>query len=160
MRPVDAMIEEYGESHQNPTNKAIHWVCVPAIFFSTVGLFWSIPQGPLAGMLPAPYAGYLNWATVVLLLTTLWYLKMSVSLAIGMVGVSAAMVGLCVGVLAVTTAPLWQTSLIVFVVAWIGQFVGHKIEGKKPSFFKDLQFLLVGPMWLMHFIYKRVGIAY
>ena len=99
-------------------------------------------------------------ATVVLLLTTLWYLKMSISLAIGMVGVSAAMVGLCVGVLAVTTAPLWQTSLIVFVVAWIGQFIGHKIEGKKPSFFKDLQFLLVGPMWLMHFVYKRVGIAY
>ncbi len=160
MRPVDSMIEEYGESHQNPTNKAIHWFCVPAIFFSTVGLFWSIPRGPLAGMLPAPYDVYLNWATVGLLFTTLWYLKMSVSLAMGMVGVSVAMVCACLGVVAVTTAPLWQTSLFVFVVAWIGQFVGHKIEGKKPSFLKDLQFLLVGPMWLMHFIYKRVGIAY
>ena len=160
MRPVDAMIEEYGESHKNPTNKAIHWVCVPAIFFSTVGLFWSIPQGPLVGVLPSPYGDFLNWATIGLLLTTLWYMKMSVSLAIGMFGVSASMVGLCVWVLSATTAPLWQTSLIVFVVAWIGQFVGHKIEGKKPSFFKDLQFLLVGPMWLMHFVYKRVGIGY
>ena len=160
MRPVDAMIEEYGESHQNPTNKTIHWVCVPAIFFSTVGLFWSIPQGPLGGLLPAPFDLYLNWATVLLVLTTIWYLRMSVPLAVGMLGVSLSMIALCVGVLSVSSAPLWQTSLIVFIVAWAGQFVGHKIEGKKPSFFKDLQFLLVGPMWLMHFVYKRMGIAY
>jgi uncharacterized membrane protein YGL010W len=85
---------------------------------------------------------------------------MSVPLAVGMVGVSVAMIALCVGITAVTSMPLWQTSLIVFVVAWIGQFIGHKIEGKKPSFFKDLQFLLVGPMWLLHFIYKRCGVGY
>ena len=56
--------------------------------------------------------------------------------------------------------PLWLFSLFVFVVAWIGQFVGHKIEGKKPSFFEDLQFLLIGPAWLMHFLYKKAGISY
>ena len=160
MRTVDALIEEYGESHRNPTNKAIHWLCVPAIFFSTVGLFWSIPQGPLGGLLPEPYGSYLNWATIALVLTTIWYFRMSVPLALGMVGISLTMMALCVGATAITTTPLWQTSLIIFVVAWIGQFIGHKIEGKKPSFFKDLQFLLVGPMWLMHFIYKRMGIAY
>jgi len=160
MRPVDVLIEEYGESHQNPTNKAIHWVCVPAIFFSTVGLFWSIPQGPLGGLLPGPYDAYLNWATLTLLLTTIWYWRMSIPLAVGMVGVSALMVALCLGAMAVTEMPLWQTSLIVFVVAWVGQFIGHKIEGKKPSFFQDLQFLLVGPMWLMHFIFKRLGLSY
>lgn len=160
MRTVDALIEEYGESHRNPTNKAIHWVCVPAIFFSTVGLFWSIPQGPLNGVFPGPYGPLLNWASLGLLLTTFWYWRMSVSLALGMAAISIAMMALCVGMAAVTTIPLWQTSLIIFVVAWIGQFIGHKIEGKKPSFLKDLQFLLVGPMWLMHFIYKRLGIAY
>ena len=160
MRTVDALIQEYGESHQNPTNKTIHWWCVPAIFFSTVGLFWSIPQGPLDGVLPEPYGPFLNWATVALLLTTAWYLRMSVPLAVGMMGISVAMMALCVVAMTVTTMPLWQTSLIIFVIAWIGQFVGHKIEGKKPSFFKDLQFLLVGPMWLMHFIYKRLGIDY
>jgi len=160
MRPVDALIEEYGESHKNPTNKAIHWLCVPAIFFSTVGLFWSIPQGPLAGVIDGPMGVYLNWATLALLLTTVWYWRMSVPLALGMLGVSVAMIALCVGVTAVTSMPLWQISLIVFVIAWVGQFIGHKIEGKKPSFFKDLQFLLVGPMWLMHFIYKRVGVGY
>ena len=57
-------------------------------------------------------------------------------------------------------APLWVISLIIFFVAWVGQFYGHKVEGKKPSFLKDIQFLLIGPAWLMHFIYKRLGIPY
>ncbi len=57
-------------------------------------------------------------------------------------------------------APLWVISLAIFFVAWVGQFYGHKVEGKKPSFFKDIQFLLIGPAWLMHFIYKRLGIPY
>ena len=144
MRTVDALIEEYGESHRNPTNKAIHWLCVPAIFFSTVGLFWSIPQGPLGGLLPEPYGPYLNWATIALVLTTIWYFRMSVPLALGMVGISLTMMALCVGATAITATPLWQTSLIIFVVAWIGQFIGHKIEGKKPSFFKDLQSCSIG----------------
>ena len=160
MRPVDVLIEQYGESHQNPTNKLIHWFCVPAICFSTVGLFWSIPQGPLAGLLPVPFDPYLNWATVTLLLTTYWYSRMSIPLAVGMLGVSLAMIALCIGAMAAINLPLWQTSLIIFVVAWIGQFIGHKIEGKKPSFFQDLQFLLVGPMWLMHFIFKKAGLSY
>ena len=56
--------------------------------------------------------------------------------------------------------PLWQFALIVFVVAWIGQFWGHKVEGKKPSFFKDVQFLLIGPAWLMHFIYRKMGLSW
>jgi uncharacterized membrane protein YGL010W len=51
-------------------------------------------------------------------------------------------------------------SLGVFVLAWIVQFYGHKIEGKKPSFLKDVQFLMIGPAWLMHFIYKKIGISY
>ena len=93
MRQVDALLEEYGESHQNPTNKLIHWVCVPAIFFSTVGLVYSIPLGPLAGLVPDPEGAYLNWASLALALTTLWYFRMSIPLAVGMVGVSVGMLG-------------------------------------------------------------------
>ena len=160
MRQVDALLNEYGESHQNPQNKLIHWFCVPLIFFSTVGLAWSIPAGPLGGLLPAPAGPYLNWATLLLAGTIVWYLRMSVSLALGMVGVSVAMVAATEFVVASVTMPLWQFCAAVFVLAWIGQFIGHKIEGKKPSFIKDLQFLLVGPMWLLHFVYKKAGIGY
>jgi len=56
--------------------------------------------------------------------------------------------------------PLWESCLVVFVIAWIGQFIGHKIEGKKPSFLDDLRFLLIGPIWLLHFILKKASIRY
>jgi uncharacterized membrane protein YGL010W len=50
----------------------------------------------------------------------------------------------------------WIVYLSIFVITWIFQFVGHKIEGKKPSFLKDLQFLLIGPIWLLHFVLKKL----
>ena len=160
MQSAQALLDEYGESHQNPTNKLIHWVCVPLIYFSTVGLFWSIPTGPMAGLLPSPAGAFLNWATIGVALSLVWFLRMSLSLGIGMTVWSGLMLWLCSVLEASGPMPLVQLCVIVFLVAWAGQFVGHKIEGKKPSFIKDLQFLLVGPMWLMHFIYRKVGIAY
>ena len=158
MRKIDQLLAEYGESHKNTTNKAIHWICVPLIFFSIMGLIASIPSGIVQKLLGAgnPYA---NWATVALLLAIAYYVSLSIPLTIGM-----ALFGLACLFGATTIAqlgyPLWMISLIIFVVAWIGQFYGHKVEGKKPSFFKDLQFLLIGPAWLMHFIYKHLGIPY
>ena len=54
---------------------------------------------------------------------------------------------------------IWKSSLIIFTLAWIGQFIGHKIEGQKPSFFEDFKFLLIGPAWLLSFIYKKLGVS-
>lgn len=159
MRKIEALLSEYGESHQNETNKTIHWICVPLIFFSIVGLIASIPAGMLQSVMGDgnPYA---NWATVLLVLAIVYYSSLSISLSIGMMIFSL----LCL--MAVNTlhelniAPVWLICIIIFVLAWIGQFYGHKVEGKKPSFFKDVQFLLIGPAWLMHFIYKKFGIPY
>jgi uncharacterized membrane protein YGL010W len=159
MRKIDALLTEYGESHQNSTNKAIHWICVPLIFFSIVGMIASIPSGLVQSIMGEgnPYA---NWATILLVLTIIYYVSLSISLSIGM----ALFALLCLaGINAlklVNVAPVWVICIIIFVVAWIGQFYGHKVEGKKPSFFKDVQFLLIGPAWLMHFIYKKIGIPY
>lgn len=159
MRRIDELLAEYGESHQNATNKAIHWICVPLIFFSVVGLIASIPSGPIQALLGEgnPYA---NWATVVLVLVTVYYVTLSIPLSIGLVLFALVCVFLTNLIGTLNVAPLWAVSLGIFVVAWIGQFYGHKVEGKKPSFFKDVQFLMIGPAWLMHFIYKRLGIPY
>ncbi len=158
MRKIDALLSEYGESHQNETNKAIHWICVPLIFFSVLGLIASIPSGMLSSVVgSSPYA---NWAAVLLILAIIYYVSLSVPLAIGMMLFSVACLMLINLIVRVNVAPLWLVSIVIFVVAWIGQFYGHKIEGKKPSFLKDIQFLLIGPAWLMHFVYKKVGIPY
>jgi len=159
MRKIDSLLSEYGESHQNETNKAIHWICVPLIFFSVVGLIASIPSGMVQNMLGGgnPYA---NWATVVLGLALIYYVTLSIPLSIGMLLFTVLCLMGVNFIAGLGIAPLWAVSLGIFVLAWIGQFYGHKVEGKKPSFFKDLQFLLIGPAWLMHFIYKKIGIPY
>lgn len=154
MRSIDAWLNEYGESHKNPTNKLVHWICVPAIFFSVVGLLYGVK-------FPVYIAEnlQLNLAMVILALVSLYYIRLSVTLAVGLL----LFAGLCLYLAQQVENQglvLWQVSLGIFVIAWIGQFWGHKVEGKKPSFFKDLQFLMIGPAWLMHFIYKKIGIPY
>ena len=158
MRKIDLLLSEYGESHQNVTNKTIHWICVPLIFFSVVGLIASIPSGFVQKILGEgnPYA---NWATVLLILAIAYYFTLSIPLTIGMI-LFAAFCLFLTRLINETSTPLWTVSLLIFVVAWIGQFYGHKVEGKRPSFLKDLQFLMIGPAWLMHFIYKKIGIPY
>ncbi|HNI44110.1 MAG TPA: DUF962 domain-containing protein [Chitinophagales bacterium] len=152
MKTFSEWLSAYGVSHQNPTNKLIHWICVPTIMFSLLGLLYSIP-------FPVEKTMFFNWAGVFIFLTLLFYLRLSFSIFLGFIFIAGAMLW---GnhQLALTGTNLPIVSVILFVVAWIGQFIGHKIEGKKPSFFEDLQFLLIGPAWLLHFIYKKVGIPY
>ncbi|PZR37702.1 MAG: hypothetical protein DI538_11720, partial [Azospira oryzae] len=136
MRKIDLLLQEYGESHKNATNKAIHWICVPLIFFSIVGLIFSIPSGIVQKILGEgnPYA---NWATLALVIVICYYVTLSVPLTVGM-----ALFGLLCLVISNRIAsaglPLWQVSIAIFVLAWISQFYGHKVEGKKPSFLKDI----------------------
>lgn len=154
-RAIDRWLEAYGASHQNPINKRIHWVCVPAIYLSIVGLLWSVP---MPAFLSA--SEWLNLATFALAPILLYYVRLSPALSIGMLLFSGA----CLGLVSLWDdswmIQLWQASLAVFVVGWIGQFQGHRIEGVKPSFFEDIQFLMIGPAWLMSFIYHKVGIRY
>ena len=164
MKKIDLLLEEYGSSHKNKINKLIHWICVPAIFFSIVALIWSIPLGPLQNLKINDYQ-YINWATIALVFVVFYYIKLSPLLTIGMIIFST----ICLYVTnylenlifsGKIEFQLWLIALIIFVISWIIQFIGHEIEGKKPSFLKDVQFLLIGPAWLMHFIYKKINISY
>lgn len=152
-KTINDWLSAYGESHQNATNKAIHWICIPLIMLSLLGLLYSIP-------FPVPNKTcWLNWASVFMAFTLLFYLRLSPAIFAGFIFIGIAMV-YAVHSIAEAGLPLLLLSVCVFVGAWVGQFIGHKIEGKKPSFFDDLQFLLIGPAWLLHFIYRKVGIPY
>lgn len=154
MKTVNQWLDEYGESHKNETNKSIHWVCVPAIFFSITGLLYTVK-------VPLRIEGHhLNIAIIAILLITLYYLRLSFSLGIGMLLFGILCLLICHFVERYVPVSLWIICVIIFVVAWIGQFYGHNVEGKKPSFLKDIQFLLIGPMWLMSFVYKKMGIKF
>lgn len=154
-RSIQQWFDAYGESHQNPTNKLIHWICVPTIYFCVVALLWSIPMPFSAAWLTS------GWASMVaVLLVALFYLRLSVPIMVGMALFSSLCLLACAWLDAHARWPLWSIALLLFVAAWIGQFYGHKVEGRKPSFLDDLQFLMIGPAWLMGFIYRRLGIAY
>jgi uncharacterized membrane protein YGL010W len=152
----DQWFNEYGDSHQNKTNKLIHWICVPLIFLVILGLIWAIP-------VPAAFSEihpYLNWATLAFLFIAVFYIRLSPKLAIGLIIFSLSCYGIIAWYESLQVASLALTCTVLFVILWILQFIGHNIEGKKPSFFKDVQFLMIGPAWLMGFIYRRLGLSY
>lgn len=154
MKSIHQWLDEYAVSHQNPTNKMVHFVCVPVIYFTVVGLLHSIT-------LPVQITPdiKLTVADIVTVLVAIYYFTLSVPLAIGMVLYSALCLVICEVLQRATGGYLWAVSLGLFVLAWIAQFWGHKVEGKKPSFIKDLQFLMIGPAWIMSFIYKKIGLS-
>ena len=155
MRTMQQWLDEYGASHRNDTNELIHWICVPTIALTVVGFLWAIP-------VPENFAAispWLNWATLGVAAWIAYYFLLSPSLGIGATLCLLAMLFI-VRWMDTLPWPLWLTSLVIFVLAWIGQFIGHNIEGSRPSFFKDVQFLLIGPIWLLAAVYRSLRVPH
>lgn len=154
MRNIESWLNEYKESHGHALNKLLHWICVPAIIFSILGLLWQLKTPtPVDVLLPD------NWAITTVLACLVYYFILSPPLALGMVFVSGAML-LFIVWLERLPVILWQICLVIFICGWAGQFIGHVVEGKRPSFFKDFQFLLIGPLWLLAAIYRKLRLSY
>ncbi|WP_348797057.1 DUF962 domain-containing protein [Flavobacterium adhaerens] len=153
MKTLNQWFEEYSVSHQNPKNKAIHYICVPAIFFSIVGLLMSIPSTILNKTLQLNHPIIENWATITLLFVLFFYVRLSIIMAIKITffAILCLILNFYIG----QYLTLWKFSITLFILAWFGQFYGHKIEGKKPSFLKDLQFLLIGPAWVLQNLFSK-----
>ncbi|MEO2047843.1 MAG: Mpo1-like protein [Pirellulales bacterium] len=155
-KTADQWFDEYAVCHQNHTNKILHWICIPLIMLSLIGLIWAIP---VPALISRQFSQF-NWAWLTLAACLMFYSLISMALMLGMFLLSVAFVGIIVFYQWANFTSVASASLFIFVSAWIGQFVGHKIEGRKPAFFDDLKFLLIGPLWLLGFIYRRLGIRY
>jgi uncharacterized membrane protein YGL010W len=153
MKTAKEYFDEYAISHQNETNQAIHYICVPLIFFSVIGLLMTIPTSFLENIFDLSNPLLENWAVVVGIFISFFYLRLGFWYFTEMLLV----------ILICIIANFWlgnfidllYASIIIFVLAWIGQFYGHKIEGAKPSFLKDLEFLLIGPLWVIQKLGKK-----
>lgn len=155
-KTADEWFAAYSESHQHPTNELIHWICVPVIFACVLGFI---------SLLPVPEAlgnrfAWFNWTQVAIALASLFYLRLSPAIAAGMLAFMALCNLLLVVAEMVLPVPMPWVYGGVFVIAWIGQFIGHAVEGRRPSFLHDLAFLLVGPAWLLSKVYRKVGQQY
>lgn len=140
-RRVDQLLAHYGESHQDPRNEAIHFVAIPLIMFSLVGLLFALHPGLAYAFVGA---------------SLVYYARLSAVFLVSMGVVSAVLLGL-VHALGDRVLPV---SAGIFVAAWVAQFIGHRLEGKKPSFFEDLQYLWVGPLFVLSKAFGRLGVRW
>lgn len=148
MQTLQTYIKEYSESHLNPTNVLIHKICVPAILFSTIGIIKAFP-------VPASWPLWLDWSLIAIVFVLIFdasFKNIRVFLS------QLVLIIPMVVILELLRPRFFLISLGIFIVAWIAQFIGHKIEGKKPSFFKDLFYLLIGPIWTMNTFTAQIGI--
>lgn len=154
MRTAEEWFSSYSRDHQNPKNRAIHWVCVPAILWAVIAALWTIP-------VPGALSPTGVWSWLAMTFALVFYFRMSRSLGLAMLVLFAALfilTELLYGALG--PSHLLQLALSVFVVAWVGQFIGHIYEGKRPSFLTDLSYLMVGPAWLIGKLMRRAGLAH
>jgi len=152
MRSMQDWLDNYSADHRNPTNLVAHWLCVPPIVWSVIALLWTIPA-PASLMRPGA------WAVLVIVLAFYWYWKHSHRLAAALL-IAFAVLALITQLLFVELGlvRLRYLAVAVFVLAWIGQFIGHHYEGRRPSFLTDLSYLLIGPAWLMAKLLRRLGV--
>ncbi|MGV8931136.1 MAG: DUF962 domain-containing protein [Luteimonas sp.] len=153
-RPIDRWFASYSGDHRNAANQAIHVIAVPAILWSVIALLWCIP-------VPMTWFSAGLWAALAMFAAWMFYWRASRALGLGMLLVLVAMAWLTRWVHdRFGVSNLLYAAIAVFVVAWIAQFVGHKIEGRKPSFFTDLTYLLIGPAWVLSKLYRKLGWKY
>ena len=155
MRSARDWLNEYGVSHRHPTNQLLHSICVPLIVLSVLGLLWALPVPDVFERV----SPWLNWATLIAAGSLIYYCVLSLPLAAGIACAFALML-LALQGLSLLPWPLWATSLGIFGAAWVGQFIGHAIEGRRASFLEDLRFLLIGPLWLVMKLFGRYGLRY
>jgi len=141
MRRVDQLLAHYGESHRHPKNEVIHFIAIPLIMLSLVGMMFALH----------PYVAYVFIAA-----SMVYYLRLSLPFLLTMVLWSLLSIAL---VFAMGPRVL-ELSVAIFVGAWILQFIGHKLEGKKPSFFEDIQYLWVGPLFVLSKLFTKLGLRW
>ena len=154
-RPIDRWFDSYSGDHRNETNQRIHVIAVPAILWSVIALLWCIPVPPGGWFKPGIFAALAMFGA------WMFYFKASRSLGIGMLAMFVAMSWLTWWMYwALGARTLLFVAVAVFVVAWIAQFIGHKIEGRKPSFLTDVTYLLIGPAWVLAKGYRKFGLTW
>ena len=140
-RRIDQLLAHYGESHQHPVNERIHFIAIPLIMLSLIGLIFCIHPWLAYAFMAASMVYYARLSSVFLAAMGVW----SVLLLALVHAMGDARLLLCVAI---------------FVGAWVLQFIGHKLEGKKPSFFEDVQYLWVGPLFVLRPLLQKFAVAW
>ena len=155
MRPADEWLQQYSRHHADGADQLLHRLMIPLLVTSVVGLLWAIPV-PTTFREATPV---LNWGTIFLMAAIVYYFILSISLAFGALPIIASVVW-AVMWLDRLSYPLWMSSAALLITAWMGLRVSHRSPGLRPSLIGDLQYVMLGPVWLVSALYRRLGIPY
>jgi uncharacterized membrane protein YGL010W len=155
IRRMEVLLAEYEQNHNNPTNKAIHCFAVPIIAWAILAILWYLPTPTLFDRTP-----YLNWATILCALAVIYYLTLSIPLALGM-AIFAVIAGAIIRFSeANASIPLIYIAVPVFISGWVFLFVGHMIEDRSLSFLVDMKFVAIEPVWHMRALFRCLHIPH
>ena len=141
MKTIDEWFAEYSKDHQHSTNQKIHYVCVPAILYAVLGILWVLPNFQVAGV-------DIHWNYLLIAGACVFYFLLDFKMGLFML-LLTALISRSFLTLDQMGIPVFEFNLAIFIIAWIGQFYGHKLEGAKPSFLTDLTYLFIGPLWVV-----------
>jgi uncharacterized membrane protein YGL010W len=155
MTEMDSWLRRYEETHRDLTNPVFYWAAVPMVVLGTVGLLWALP-------IPDEFfeiSPLLNWGTAFLMASAVYYFIISVSLAIGMLPFVIGVAGINMWLVG-SNLPLPHVSLGLLLTGIIGLWLGHRNENGLRAVLQDLQFMMIGPAWLLSVLYRRLGIPF
>lgn len=160
-KKIDLLLAQYAETRQHPTNRLLHFIFMPLMVFSVLGLFWSIPFPYLSFL--GKYNGFVNWASFLIAFGGYYYYRLSpvlLYLMIMLVFVTALIIVQLEKWVAIGGPAIWMVCTVTFIVALVGLLIGRKIEGKQTPFLVAVKSLLIGPIWVLHFICLKIGVKY
>ncbi len=137
MQTVEALFADYASYHQTRGNKLFHRLGIPMIMFSLIGMLTYVTLFDVGTI-------RVDAAMLLIALSSAYYFIIEWRLGIAMIAVSIVFYFLSAAI------PL-GLNVILFVLGWIFQFIGHKVyEHKNPAFFRNFVHLLIGPLWILN----------
>ena len=153
-RSIDLHLARYADQYGGAHGRRIHGIAGFAILWSLVALLWCIP-------VPGTLAQTGIWAALAMFFAWSYCYRLSRPLGLGMLAVFFVFGCLCrlLEMRLGLTARLW-TAVAVLVAGSIALFAGFRIEGRRPGWLTAPPGLLVGPLWVLASLYRRMGWKY
>jgi len=152
---LDDWADRYGQLHPEGACSAAAWLSITVLVASLLGLLGSLP-------VPAPLQAQqlvINWATMLLMAAFVYYCMLSLRIAVaGLVYLAAAATP---GIwLELRGLPVWPLALGTFIPAFVWQLEMTRRATGRVRVLRNLQYLMLGPVWLLRAVFRRAGLAY
>lgn len=162
-RIVDVEFEEMNNLSQNTSFRTILAFFIPLFFFGIMTMVWMIPFPEIAYLKKNGYDIFLNWGSFFIAFIVYAYLRYSPMLSY------VSLVGIGIMSFFIVQLEYWEKGggpavhIVGFLIALFSLMMiswGAGLEQKPLKRQKIFKFLVLGPIWLLHFLFKKLNIKY